>query len=107
MCVRRIACPNPDESIMSLFPNSGRTYRKQWGLPLIVLSLGRAVEAGETVAQSGRRTAAPSPPVTTTPPVVTPETEKPLGTLPAKVRLLVARQPTSRHLGIDRKSVVL
>ena len=89
---------------MSLFPDSRRKSRKQWGFTLVLLLLGLALEAGETEAQSGRRTA---PPINSTPPtpVVTPETttpekEKPLapGQLPAKVRLLVARQPTSKHL---------
>ena len=94
---------------MSLFPDSIRKSRKQWGFTLVLLLLGLALEAGETEAQSGRRTAPPSPVNSTPPtPVATPEntaleTEKPLapGQLPTKVRLLVARQPTSKHLSSE------
>ena len=87
---------------MSLFPHLGRKSSRQWGFPLVLLLLGLALEAGETEAQSGRRGATPqaSPtPLVTTDNTI-PEAEKPLapGQLPAKVRLLVARQPTSRHL---------
>ena len=86
---------------MSLFPDLGRKTRTRWGFTLLLLMLGLAVEAGETEAQSGRRaqTTAPVTPVVTTEDP-TPETEKPLapGQLPGKVKLLVARQPTSRHL---------
>ena len=94
---------------MSLFPDSIRKSRKQWGFTLVLLLLGLALEAGETEAQSGRRTTPPSP-VNSTPPTpvvtpenTTPEKEKPLapGQLPAKVRLLVARQPTSKHLSSE------
>ena len=94
---------------MSLFPDSRRKSRKQWGFTLVLLLLGLALEAGETEAQSGRRTAPPSPVNSIPPtPVVTPEnptpeTEKPLapGQLPARVRLQVARQPTSKHLSSE------
>ena len=94
---------------MSLFPDSRRKSRKQWGFTLVLLLLGLTLEAGETEAQSGRRTAPPSPVNSTPPtPVVTtentsPEKEKPLapGQLPAKVRLLVAKQPTSKHLSSE------
>jgi hypothetical protein len=89
---------------MSLFPHLGRQISKQWGITLVVLLLGLALEAGETEAQSGRRPAKPSVSSTPTAPIATEnvneEAEKPLGPgeLPAKVRLLVARQPTSKHL---------
>ncbi|MEP6570085.1 MAG: hypothetical protein ABJC10_09945 [Acidobacteriota bacterium] len=95
---------------MSLFPDPRRKSQKQWGLTLVLLLLGLALEAGETEAQSGRRTAPPSSQVDSTPPasVVTTEktnhdAEKLLapGALPAKVQLLVARQPTSRHLSSE------
>lgn len=98
----------PDESIMSLFPHLEPKSRKQWGFTLLLLLLGLALEAGETEAQSGRRSATPSAPVNSTPPapvaIENPNPgEKPLalGELPAKVRLLVARQPTSRRLGSE------
>jgi hypothetical protein len=92
---------------MSLFPNSGRQSRKRLGFTFVLLLLGFALEAAEAEAQSGRRAAKPSSAATSTPPasVVTTENtnaaaEKPLspGELPTKVRLLVARQPTSKHL---------
>ena len=74
------------------------------GFTLVLLLLGFALEAGETEAQSGRR--AGTPPAQPTPLVsadTNPEPEKPLapGQLPAKVRLLVARQPTSKHLSSE------
>ena len=90
---------------MSLFPHSNRQSSKHWGFALAVLLVGVVFETREADAQSGRRSSKPSSSVTSTPPapVVTtenPEAEKPLapGELPAKVRLLVARQPTSKHL---------
>jgi hypothetical protein len=90
---------------MSLFPHLKRQSRKQWGFALAVLLFGVSLEAGEAEAQSGRRAAKTPSPVSSTPtaPVVkteNPEAEKPLmaGELPVKVRLLVARQPTSKHL---------
>jgi len=91
----------PNISTMSLFLNFVRAPRKRWGITVVLLLLGLGLEAREAKAQSGRRTAAPS-----TPPVVTnentsPEPGKPLGALPNKVRLLVARQPTSKHLGTE------
>ncbi|MGH9929566.1 MAG: hypothetical protein ACREA9_10080 [Pyrinomonadaceae bacterium] len=88
--------------MMSSFPHLGRQPRKQWAFTLVLLVLGLALEAGETEAQSGRRAA--NPPAQPTPLVTTentnPESEKTLapGQLPSKVRLFVARQPTSRHL---------
>ncbi len=89
---------------MNLLPHLGRRTRKQWRFTLVLLLLGFVLEAGETEAQSGRRAAKPPAPPT---PLVTtdtsPEPEKPLapGQLPAKVRLLVARQPTSKHLSSE------
>ncbi|HEV7798993.1 MAG TPA: hypothetical protein VGO73_12585 [Pyrinomonadaceae bacterium] len=87
---------------MRVFPQLNRRSKKQWGLALALLLFGVTLEAE---AQSGRRATKPSSPATSTPPapIVTtekPETEKPLaaGQLPSKVRLLVARQPTSKHL---------
>lgn len=86
---------------MSLFPNLNRQYLKQSSLALVVLIFGGVLESRVT-AQSGRRATKPSSPSPTAPaPVVTPETtEKSLapGQLPNKVQLLVARQPTSKHL---------
>jgi hypothetical protein len=81
--------------------------RKQSGLAVFLLLFGVIWEAGEAEAQSGRRTVKPSSPVSSTPavPVVpnespNPDSVKPPppGELPSKVRLLVARQPTSKHL---------
>src|SRR5256885_4391798 len=89
---------------MSLFPYLPCRSRKQWGLAVVLLLFGMALEAGEAEAQSGRRAAKPSSPVSATPPAPSespsPEPERPLGVgqLPAKVQLLVARQPTSKHL---------
>jgi hypothetical protein len=92
---------------MSLFQNSSRILRKQWGFSLVLLLLGLAIEAREAAAQSGRRTVPPSSPVTTAPPIVTAgdtsPAEKPLGALPSKVRLLVAKQPTSKRLGTEEQ----
>ncbi len=91
--------------MMSLFPHLGRRPRKRWAVTLVLLLLGLTLEAGETEAQSGRRAAnppaQPTPLVTTENP--TPEAEKTLapGQLPSKVRLLVARQPTSKHLNTE------
>jgi hypothetical protein len=90
--------------MMSLFPHPNRQSRKQRGFVITLLLLGMILETGEADAQSGRRASQPSPSVTSTPtaPIITPESgepEKPLapGQLPVKVRLLVARQPTSKH----------
>jgi len=92
---------------MSLFPYLKRQSRRQWGIALALLLFGVTLEAGEAEAQSGRRAAKPPSPVNSIPPapVATPvspnpDTEKVLapGELPSKVRLLVARQPTSKHL---------
>lgn len=91
----------PELSIMSSSLNLVRALRKRSGLTVVLLLLGIGIGSGEAKAQSGRRTAAPS-----APPVGTNENssrapEKPLGSLPNKVRLLVARQPTSKHLGTE------
>src|SRR5258705_5383617 len=89
---------------MSFFPDSRRKSRKQWAFTLVLVLLGFALEAGEAEAQSGRRATKPPPP---TVPLITNENpspeEKPLapGQLPTKVRLLVARQPTSKHLSSE------
>lgn len=93
----------PNVSLMSLFPDLPRKFRKQWGFTVVLLLFGLGLEAVEVEAQSGRR---PASPATSTAPAVTnenprPEKEKPLGALPAKVRLLVAKQPTSKHLGTE------
>lgn len=91
---------------MSLFPQLNRQSSKHWGIALAALLVSVVLESGQADAQSGRRAAKPSTPVSSTPaPVVTTESassgaEKPLalGELPSKVRLLVARQPTSKRL---------
>jgi hypothetical protein len=88
---------------MSLFLKLKDQCGKQWGLALVVLLAGLVLD-GE--GQSGRRASKPASSRTSTPgsPVVadnpSTEVEKTLarGELPAKVRLLVAREPTSRHL---------
>ena len=90
---------------MSLFPHLKRQGRTQWGFALALLLFWVTLEAGEAEAQSGRRAAKPSSPVSATPPAASienpssePEKPRGAGQLPAKVRLLVAKQPTSRHL---------
>lgn len=90
---------------MSLFRHLEPQNRKRWRLILVLLFLGLALEPAETDAQSGRHTTKPEPPVSSTTPIAKAESadkdvEKPLapGELPNKVRLLAARQPTSRHL---------
>jgi len=94
--------------MMSLFPHLHSQNRRQWGLAVVLLLFGVALEAVEAEAQSGRRAAKPPSPVspTSTAPNLptdsteSPAEEKPLrpGELPSKVQLLVARQPTSKHL---------
>lgn len=90
---------------MTLFPKPNCRSSKQWGLALVVLLVGTLLETGEAGAQSGRRAAKPSTAVSSATPSESPEnpnsdSDKPLasGDLPSKVRLLVARQPTSKHL---------
>lgn len=94
---------------MSLFPHLKSAFtsprRKQWGFALVLVLFGMALDAGDTDAQSGRHAAKPSSPVSPTSgapvtPTEDPEVEKPLrpGELPSQVRLLVARQPTAKHL---------
>ena len=96
----------PDPSIMSLLPDLKRQNRKQWGFALALLLFGIALEAGEAEAQSGRRAAKPTSPVTSVPPAAVTSDENPNpdlvktptpDQLSSKVRLLVARQPTSKH----------
>ena len=89
---------------MKFFPNLARTIRRPWGVTLALLLVGFAMEAKETEAQSGRRATTPPSPVTSIPPVVSsenPESEKPLGALPSKVRLLVAKEPTSKRFAAE------
>jgi hypothetical protein len=92
---------------MSLFPHLKRQSQKHWGVALLLLLFGVALEAAAVEGQSGRRAAQPSSPASPTSgapdaPTATsdPDVEKPLapGELPSKVKLLVARQPTSKHL---------
>ena len=92
---------------MSLFPHLRSRGRKQWGFALVLLLFGVTLEAVEAEAQSGRRaTKPPSPATSTTPAPVSPEENPgpdsikppPPGGLSSRVRLLVARQPTSKHL---------
>ena len=90
---------------MTLFPLLRRLSCRQWGFAFVLLLLGLALESREVEAQSGRRAVKPSSSATPAPPEITtennpPDATRPLhpGELPTKVRLLVARQPTSRHL---------
>lgn len=92
---------------MSSLPYLNRQSSKRWGFALVLLLFGVALEAEETEAQSGRRSSKPPSSASSTPPVpiaptVNPNSaaEKPLrpGELPSRVRLLVARQPTSKRL---------
>lgn len=90
---------------MSIFRLFGRQNRKGWSIPLLFLFLGLAFEPVDTEAQSGRRTTTPTPPASSTPtsPPASPDGSEAVkepapGKLPTKVQLLVARQPTSRHL---------
>ena len=91
---------------MSLFPHLKRQSRKQQGFALALLLFGVTLEAGEAEAQSGRRAAKPPSPVTSLPPASVTPSESPdpdlvkpptPGELSSKVRLVVARQPTSKH----------
>jgi len=90
---------------MSLFPLLRRRSSRRCGFTFLLLLLGLALESREIEAQSGRRAGPPSSSATPTPampvtPNINSEAEKRLhpGELPTKVRLLVARQPTSKHL---------
>lgn len=92
---------------MSFFLHSKGQNHNHWGFALVLLLFGVGLEGGEANGQSGRRAAPPSSPASPTSgsaatPTASPapDTEKPLGPgeLPSKVRLLVARQPTSKHL---------
>ncbi|MDQ2976322.1 MAG: hypothetical protein M3R69_13070 [Acidobacteriota bacterium] len=88
---------------MSFFLNSERSSVKQLGFAAFLLLFGLLDQAD---AQSGRRAAKSQPANSTTQTSAAPaespspeETTKPApGGLQQKVRLLVARQPTSRHL---------
>jgi hypothetical protein len=89
---------------MSLFPHPNCQSRKQRGFAITLLLLGMILETGEADAQSGRRASKPSSSIASTPPAPIVTTEEPApekllapGQLPTKVRLLVARQPTSKH----------
>src|SRR5512132_2527783 len=91
---------------MSLLLHLKRQNRKQWGFALALLLFGIALEAGEAEGQSGRRAAKPTSPVTSIPPAAVTSGENPnsdlvkppmADQLSSKVRLLVARQPTSKH----------
>jgi hypothetical protein len=91
---------------MSLCRHLEPQNRTRWGLTLVLLFLGLALDPAETEAQSGRHTTKPESPASSTSTLVAKDesaakdVEKPLapGQLPTKVRLLAARQPTSRHL---------
>jgi hypothetical protein len=92
---------------MSVFPQLRREIRKQSGFTLVLLLIGLGLGPAKTEAQSGRRNPKPSTSADASPPAptvktedTTDQTEKPLapGELPVKVRLLVARQATSKHL---------
>jgi hypothetical protein len=90
---------------MSSFHLRGQS-RKQSGLAVFLLLFGVIWDAGEAEAQSGRRAAKPSSSIGSTPaePITpnespNPQSVKPApGELPSKVRLLVGRQSTSKHL---------
>src|SRR2546430_11461626 len=90
-------------SIMSSFFRLKGQNSNQWLFVFALLFLGISIEAQ---AQSGRRGAKSSTPVTSTaPPTATTEQSNSdsaervsQGALPSKVRLLFARQPTSKRL---------
>lgn len=66
-----------------------------------MLFLGLGLEPADADAQSGRRATSPASPVSSTPttPAESETTKEPApGKLPTRVQLLVARQPTSKHL---------
>jgi hypothetical protein len=91
---------------MRLIPHFNCQRHRHWGLAVVILLFGVALETGEAEAQSGRRAAPPSSPRSTVPPApqtADPEAEKPLapGELPSPVHLFVARQPTSKHLATE------
>jgi hypothetical protein len=87
---------------MSFFPNSERKTIKRFGFAAFFLLFGLLAQAE---AQSGRRTRKPLP--TVQPPALPSATieapnsdsaRQPARGLPAKVRLVIGRQPTSKHL---------
>jgi hypothetical protein len=90
---------------MSSFHLRGHS-RKQSALAVFLLLFVVIWEAGEAEAQSGRRVTKPSPSTSSTPAEAispnessNPHSVKPAaGELPSRVRLLVARQPSSKHL---------
>jgi hypothetical protein len=99
--------PNCDPDTMSLFPHFKRQGRKQWGFALVLVLFGVTLDALEAEAQSGRHAAKPPSPATSTPAASATPGESPAlnsakppapGEFSSKVRLLVARQPTSKHL---------
>ncbi len=84
-----------------------RQHRHHWGFALVILLCGVTLETVEAEAQSGRRAAKAPSPATATPPASATPAEGPApdlvkpptrGELSSKVRLLVARQPTSKRL---------
>jgi hypothetical protein len=95
-----------DPDVMSLFPHFKRQGRKQWGFALVLVLFGVTLDALEAEAQSGRHAAKPPSPATSTPTAAATPNESPAlnskpptaGEFSSKVRLLVARQPTSKHL---------
>lgn len=92
-------------SIMRPFLNLRSRARRRWGFVAVLLLLGISPE---TEAQSGRRTSKPTSGTTATAPPVPHEspsvdsTKQPVSsTLENKVRLLVARQPTSKRFQVE------
>jgi hypothetical protein len=86
---------------MSTFRLFGGRNHKGWGIPLLFLFLGLAFEPVDVEAQSGRRSTSPAAPASS--PLPAPSDAEPVkdvapGKLPTRVQLLVARQPTSKHL---------
>ena len=83
---------------MSSKPAFLQHSRRRWAFTLAILLFSAGLEVLEAYAQSGRRPAVPKPAPATAKSEEEVEKPKPLGALPKPVRLLVARQPTSRHL---------
>ncbi|MDQ1707992.1 MAG: hypothetical protein QOJ88_1203 [Pyrinomonadaceae bacterium] len=87
---------------MSLFLRLKRQRQRHCGLAVVLVLFAVGLEAAEAEAQSGRRASKPaspaSVPAATTTEIADAEKILAPGELPASVRLLVARQPTSKHL---------
>src|ERR1041385_1824230 len=88
---------------MSSKPAFLQHFRPRWAVTLAILLLGAGLEILEASGQSGRRSSLPKSAPASAKSEEEVEKPKPLGALPTPVRLLVARQATSRHLYTEDK----